>query len=79
MLMAMTFIGALNVAEAGQGEVRKVMIAALGCNIAWGMVDAIMYLVAVLTERTRERALEAARRRLNATDLEGRDRRLSPS
>jgi len=54
VLMAMTFIGALNVAEAGDGEVRKVLIAALGCNIAWGLADAVMYVVATLTERTRE-------------------------
>ena len=55
VLMAMTFIGALNVAEAGQGEARKVLIAALGCNIAWGLADAVMYIVGTLTERTRER------------------------
>jgi hypothetical protein len=60
VLMAMTFIGALNVAEAGQGEVRKVMIAALGCNIAWGLTDGIMYLVAMLTERSRARMLGEA-------------------
>ena len=28
------------------------MIAALGCNIAWGLADGIMYLVRTLTERT---------------------------
>lgn len=60
VLMAMTFIGALNVAEAGQGEVRKVMLAALGCNIAWGLTDGIMYLVAMLTERSRARMLGEA-------------------
>ena len=40
VLMAMTFIGALNVAEAGRNEVRTAMVAALGCNIAWGLVAA---------------------------------------
>ena len=55
VLMAMTFIGAMNVAEAGQGEVRKTLIAALGCNVAWGLTDGVMHLVALLTERTRER------------------------
>jgi len=56
VLMAMTFIGAVNVAEAGREDVRKAMIAALGCNIAWGLADAVMYVVAVVTERTRERS-----------------------
>jgi hypothetical protein len=74
VLMAMTFIGAVNVAEAGNGEVRKVLIAALGCNIAWGLTDGIMYLVAMLTERSRARMLgEAAQDapRLHADDFRG--------
>jgi hypothetical protein len=74
VLMAMTFIGALNVAEAGQAEVRKVLIAALGCNIAWGMVDGIMYIVAMLTERSRARMLGEAPQdapRLHLDDLRG--------
>ena len=74
VLMAMTFIGALSVAEAGQGEVRKVMVAALGCNIAWGLTDGIMYLVAVLTERSRARMLGEAPKdapRVHANDLRG--------
>ena len=49
--MAMTFIGALNVAEAGEGDARKVLVAALGCNIAWGLADAVMYVVGTLTQR----------------------------
>jgi VIT1/CCC1 family predicted Fe2+/Mn2+ transporter len=54
VLMAMTFIGALSVAESGRQDVRTAMIAALGCNLAWGLTDAVMYLVATLTARTRE-------------------------
>ena len=74
VLMAMTFIGALSVAEAGQGEVRKVMVAALGCNIALGLVDGIMYLVTMLTERSRARMLGEAPKdapRVHANDLRG--------
>jgi VIT1/CCC1 family predicted Fe2+/Mn2+ transporter len=67
VLMAMTFIGAMNVASAGRQEVRTAMIAALGCNIAWGLADAVMYVVAILVERTRERALP----RLRTRDLKG--------
>ena len=33
------------------------MFGALGCNIAWGLVDAVMYLLATLTERRRNRAI----------------------
>ena len=74
VLMAMSFIGALNVANAGRDEVRTVMIAALGCNIAWGLTDGIMYIVATLTERSRARMLgEAAKDapRLHLRDLQG--------
>ena len=67
VLMAMTFIGALNVATAGSQEVRTVMKAALGCHVAWGLTDAVMYLVGIVTERTREQT----RPRLNGRDLKG--------
>jgi len=79
VLMAMTFIGTLNIATAGRDEVRTALIAALGCNVAWGLTDGVMYLVAILTERTRERTLVAARdgaarapaARLGARDFRG--------
>lgn len=59
LLMAMTFIGALSVATAGREEIRTMMITALGCNLAWGLADAVMYLVRTVTERTRKRTLLA--------------------
>jgi VIT1/CCC1 family predicted Fe2+/Mn2+ transporter len=59
LLMAMTFIGALSVATAGHEEVRTMMITALGCNLAWGLADAVMYLVQTATARTRNRTLLA--------------------
>jgi hypothetical protein len=72
VLMAMTFIGALNIATAGRDEVRTAMIAALGCNVAWGLTDGVMYLVAILTERTREHTFSgAAPARLGARDFRG--------
>src|SRR5215468_6161807 len=57
LLMAMTFVGSLSVATAGQQEVRTMMITALGCNLAWGLADAVMYLVRTVTERTRNHVL----------------------
>jgi VIT1/CCC1 family predicted Fe2+/Mn2+ transporter len=59
LIMAVTIVGSLSIAAAGQSEVRTVMVAALGCNLAWGLVDAVMYLVRTATERTRNRALAA--------------------
>lgn len=62
LLMAMTFVGALSVATAGRAEIRTMMITALGCNLAWGLADAVMYLVRTVTERTRNRMLLAGLR-----------------
>jgi VIT1/CCC1 family predicted Fe2+/Mn2+ transporter len=57
LIMAVTIVGSLSIATAGQSETRTVMVAALGCNLAWGLVDAVMYLVRTLTERRRNLAL----------------------
>lgn len=57
LIMAVTIVGSLSVATADRQEVRVVMAAALGCNLAWGLVDALMHLVRTMTERSRLRAL----------------------
>ncbi|HEX5034109.1 MAG TPA: VIT1/CCC1 transporter family protein [bacterium] len=53
LLMALTFTCTISVAEAGRAEVRTLLIAALGCNLAWGFVDAVMYVIARSAERIR--------------------------
>jgi len=53
LFMALTFVGAVSVAEAGQAQIRSMFAAALGCNLAWGLVDAVMYLVRTATDRGR--------------------------
>ncbi|MFK8328693.1 hypothetical protein M2D63_001560 [Pseudomonas sp. BJa5] len=55
LLMAMTFVGTLSAATAGREDVRTMMLAALGCNLAWGLADAVIYLLHTWTERTRHR------------------------
>lgn len=59
LLMAMTFIGSLSVATAGREEARLMLVAAFGCNLAWGLADAVIYLLRTWTERTRARTLLA--------------------
>jgi VIT1/CCC1 family predicted Fe2+/Mn2+ transporter len=65
LFMALTFVGVVSIATAGRDEVRTMLAAALGCNLAWGIVDGFMYLVRTLTERGRSltlvRAVRAAR------------------
>ncbi len=54
LFMALTFVGAISVTEAGRDDIRAVLAAALGCNLAWGLVDAVMYLVRTVADRGRQ-------------------------
>src|SRR5262245_61948228 len=51
LIMVLTFTGSLSVATAGHAEVREMLAGALGCNIAWGVIDSILYLLGVLAEK----------------------------
>lgn len=55
--MALSFTCSLGVAEAGKEAVRTMLIGALGCNIAWGLIDGIIFLMSSLTERGRGLAM----------------------
>ena len=46
----------------GTEGVRQLLLAALGCNIAWGIIDAIMYVMNCMTARAEKaRLIEAIR------------------
>jgi hypothetical protein len=51
LIMVLTFTGSLSVASAGHAEVREMLIGALGCNFAWGLIDVIIYLMSSLAEK----------------------------
>ncbi len=51
LIMVLTFTGSLGIAEAGRDDVRTMLIGALGCNLAWGIIDAIFYLMGCLAEK----------------------------
>lgn len=53
LIMALSFTCAISAAEAGRDDVRTMMVGALGCNIAWGLIDAVIFLLSSLTERAR--------------------------
>ena len=65
LVMVLTFTLGASVA-AGEDEdwARALIIGAIGCNIAWGVIDAVFYLMAELFTRSRRarlrRALKAA-------------------
>jgi VIT1/CCC1 family predicted Fe2+/Mn2+ transporter len=60
LIMVLTFTGSLSVAEAGRDDVRTMLIGALGCNLAWGIIDGILYLMGCLAERGRNLATYSA-------------------
>lgn len=51
LIMALTFICSLGVATAGDINVQTILIGALGCNLAWGIVDGGLYLLARINEQ----------------------------
>lgn len=51
LFMALTFVGAIKAVTAGEDTGRKLFLAALGCNLAWGLADAVMFLVRTLADR----------------------------
>ena len=62
LIMVLTFTCSLSVNKAGREEVRTLLIGALGCNVAWGIIDGVMHLVRRFVERgTAIAKLRAAR------------------
>ncbi len=60
LFMVLTFTGTLSVLDSGRDEVRSMLIAAIGCNIAWGFVDGMMYVLRNLVDRARKARLVRA-------------------
>lgn len=65
LIMVLTFTGSLSIAEAGRDDVRAMLIGALGCNLAWGIIDGILYVMGALAEESHNlmtlRAVRASR------------------
>lgn len=66
LIMVLTFTGSLSVATADRAEVRTMLIGALGCNLAWGIIDGVFYLMGCLAGKGR--GLKTFRAVRQATD-----------
>lgn len=77
LFMALTFVSAVSVADSGREQIRAMFIGAVGCNLAWGLVDAVMYLVRTITDRGRWLTLVSAVR--GAADAEAGRRLIARS
>lgn len=60
LFMALTFVGTVSAVGAGADAGHKMFYTALGCNLAWGLADAVMYLVRTLVARGRRLTLARA-------------------
>ena len=69
LFMVLTFTGTVSVATAGRDDVRLMLIAAIGCNIAWGFVDGVMYVLRTLVSRAREASFDRAVRATSRPEL----------
>jgi VIT1/CCC1 family predicted Fe2+/Mn2+ transporter len=54
LIMTLTFtLGAGLMVQEGPGAVRELLIATIGCNIAWGIIDGVFYINGQIFERAR--------------------------
>src|SRR5262245_26149180 len=59
MVLSITLTAGLSATE-GKAGVRQLLVAAIGCNIAWGLIDGIMYVMNCMAERSIEARLIGA-------------------
>ncbi|MHB2168942.1 VIT1/CCC1 transporter family protein [Alsobacter sp. R-9] len=59
MVLSVTLTARLTVTEGPEG-MHQLILAALGCNLAWGVIDGVMYIMAAVTERTGKARILAA-------------------
>jgi len=51
LIMVLSFTGSISVASDGKAEIKDLLWAALGCNLAWGIIDGVFYLMSRLFEK----------------------------
>ena len=51
LIMVLAYTGSLSVTQAGRDDVRVMLVGAVGCNLAWGIIDAILYLMGCAAEK----------------------------
>jgi hypothetical protein len=57
LVMTLSITGTLSIVSGGREEIRTMILSVIGCNIAWGIIDAVLYLLGVIAERGRGLAL----------------------
>jgi VIT family len=57
LIMVLTFTCSLRVTGLDRGHVDTMLKAAIGCNLAWGIIDALFYLLDCMSERGHNRKI----------------------
>ena len=57
LIMALSFTCSISIANTKETEIRQLLVGAVGCSLAWGLVDATMFLIGILAQRNRNRLL----------------------
>ena len=70
LIMVLTFTCSFSAATSGREDVREMLVGAVGCNLAWGIIDGLMYLMGALGMRGQN--LISLRRVRGGTAAEGR-------
>lgn len=71
LIMVLTVTCAFSVAEVDREDVYVMLLAALGCNLAWGVIDAVLHLMARFSEQAQGIvALRALRKPANPDQAE---------
>jgi hypothetical protein len=68
ILMAISVTAAFEIAVGDELDVRELLIAALGCNLAWGLIDGVIYLLQQQFERYRNHRLVLELRALTSEE-----------
>src|SRR5262245_28660634 len=73
MVLTFTLTAGIELREEGREGARQLLIATIGCNLAWGIIDAVMYLMNCLFDRSRRTriilAVKHAKDRNSALEL----------
>jgi len=69
LFMVLSYTGTVSVAHSGREDVKLMLIEAIGCNIAWGFVDGVMFVLRALVGRARRSTLDRAVRMTQAPEV----------
>jgi hypothetical protein len=51
LIMVLSFTGTYSIATLGKAELHQLLVGTLGCNLAWGIIDGVFYLIDRLSDK----------------------------